>query len=56
MKDKSQAEKTAAERQVELLSTALGSAPSANGYWLNASGKTYPSFYPKGLTVSPFNA
>lgn len=32
MKDKSQAEKTAAERQVELLSTALGSAPSANGY------------------------
>lgn len=48
--------KTAAERQVELLSTALGSAPSANGYWLNASGKTYPSFYPKGLTVSPFNA
>ena len=56
MKDKSQAEKTAAERQVELLSTALGSAPSAKGYWLNASGKTYPSFYPKGLTVSPFNA
>ena len=56
MKDKSQAEKTAAERQVELLSTALGSAPLANGYWLNASGKTYPSFYPKGLTVSPFNA
>lgn len=56
MKDKSQAEKTAAERQVELLSTALDSAPSAKGYWLNASGKTYPSFYPKGLTVSPFNA
>ena len=56
MKDKSQAEKAAAERQVELLSTALGSAPSANGYWLNASGKIYPSFYPKGLTVSPFNA
>lgn len=56
MKDKSQAEKAAAERQVELLSTALGSAPSAKGYWLNASGKTYPSFYPKGLTVSPFNA
>ena len=50
MKDKSQAEKAAAERQVELLSTALGSAPSAKGYWLNASGKTYPSFYPKGLT------
>lgn len=48
--------KTAAERQVELLSTALGSAPSAKGYWLNTSGKTYPSFYPKGLTVSPFNA
>ena len=43
MKDKSQAEKTAAERQVELLSTALDSAPSAKGYWLNASGKTYPT-------------
>ena len=52
MKDKSQAEKAAAERQVELLSTALGSAPSAKGYWLNASGKTYPSFYPKGYSKS----
>ena len=56
MKEKSQAEKIAAERQVELLSSALGNAASAKGYWLNASGKTYPRFYPKGLAVSPFNA
>lgn len=56
MKEKSQAEKIAAERQVELLSSALGNAASAKGYWLNASGKTYPRFYPRGLAVSPFNA
>ena len=56
MKEKSQAEKIVAERQVELLSSALGNAASAKGYWLNASGKTYPRFYPKGLAVSPFNA
>lgn len=56
MKEKSQAEKIAAERQVELLSSALGNAASAKGYWLNASGKNYPRFYPKGLAVSPFNA
>lgn len=56
MKEKSQAEKIAAERQVELLSSALDNAASAKGYWLNASGKNYPRFYPKGLAVSPFNA
>ncbi len=56
MKEKSQAEKIAAERQVELLSSALGNASSAKGYWLNASGKKYPQYYPKGLAVSPFNA
>lgn len=56
MKEKSQAEKIAAERQVELLSSALGNAASAKGYWLNASGKNYPRYYPKGLAVSPFNA
>ena len=27
-----------------------------NGYWLNASGRTAPRFYPKGPEVSPFNA
>mgnify|MGYP002516318341 FL=1 len=56
MKEKSQAEKIAAERQVELLSSALDNAASAKGYWLNASGKNYPRYYPKGLAVSPFNA
>lgn len=41
---------------MELLSSALGNAASAKGYWLNASGKNYPRYYPKGLAVSPFNA
>ena len=26
------------------------------GHWLNASGKLYPKLYPKGFSVSPFNA
>ena len=26
------------------------------GHWLNASGKGYPRFYPKGVSVSAFNA
>ena len=56
MKEKSEAEKIAAEKQVELISSALGNAASAKGYWLNASGKTYPRYYPKGLAVSSFNA
>ena len=56
MKEKSEAEKIAAGRQVELISSALSGAASGNGYWLNAAGKTYPHYYPKGLAVSPFNA
>lgn len=56
MKEKSQAEKSAEEKQIALLSTALGQAANARGHWLNAAGKSYPRFYSKGVSVSPFNA
>lgn len=56
MKEKSAIEKNAAEKQVELLSSALGNAAEAGGYWLNTGGKQYPRFYPKGVAVNPFNA
>ena len=55
MKEKSPIEKNAEKKQVELLSKALNGASSANGYWLNASGKGYPKFHPRGVAVSPFN-
>ena len=56
MKEKSDFEKRAAEKQVSLIIEALTSAVNANGHWLNASGKLYPKLYPKGFSVSPFNA
>ena len=56
MKEKTLQEKNAAERQVELLTTALDSAKANNGYWMNIDGKRTPQFYPKGCAVSPFNA
>ena len=56
MKEKSQVEKNAEEKQISLLSAALGEAAHANGHWLNAAGKSYPRFYSKGVSVSPFNA
>lgn len=55
-KDKSPQEKAAVEREMELLSGALNGAAISGGYWLNASGRTAPRFYPKGPEVSPFNA
>lgn len=55
MKEKSQIEKNAQEKQVALLSTALNEASNAGGHWLNATGKDYPKFYPRGVAVSPFN-
>ena len=55
-KDKSPQEKAAVERETELLSGALNGAAISGGYWLNASGRTAPRFYPKGPEVSPFNA
>lgn len=56
MKEKTEYEKRAADKQVSLLCDALTSAVDANGHWLNASGKLYPRLYPKGFAVSPFNA
>ncbi len=56
MKEKSQTEKSAEEKQSALLFTALGEASNAGGHWLNATGKGYPRFYPQGVAVSPFNA
>lgn len=56
MKDKNLQEKNAAERQVELITSALSDAADSKGYWLNAAGKSMPKFYPKGVSVSPFNA
>ena len=56
MKEKSQIEKKAEEKQITLLSTALSEASNAGGHWLNASGKGYPRLYPKGVSVSAFNA
>ena len=55
MKEKSPIEKNAEIKQIDLLSEALNGAPNANGYWMNASGKGYPKFYPHGVSVSPFN-
>lgn len=56
MKEKSKIEKNAEQKQTALLSAALSEALNARGHWLNASGKWYPRFYPKGIAVSPFNA
>lgn len=55
MKEKTPQEQTAAARQVELLSNALNGA-SAEGYWLNVSGRLSPRIYPKGAALSPFNS
>ena len=38
-----------------MLSTALNEASNAGGHWLNAAGKGFPKFYPRGVAVSPFN-
>ena len=56
MKEKSQIEKNAEEKQIALLSTALREASNAGGHWLNASGKRFPRLYPQGVSASPFNA
>ena len=56
MTEKNEQEKMAAERQVELLSSALDKAVENGGVWLNSKGKTAPQFYKKSVTISPFNA
>jgi len=56
MKEKSQIEKKAEEKQADLLSKALNEASNAGGHWLNVSGKGFPRLYPQGVSASPFNA
>lgn len=56
MNEKLPIEKNAAQRQAGLLVQALAGAGDAGRYWLNPSGKAQPRFYPKGVSVSPFNA
>ena len=56
MTEKNQQEKIAAERQVALLVNAFDKAQENGGVWLNKDGKKAPSFYQKGVSVSPFNA
>ena len=56
MKELTNSEKASASRQIELLSDAFNTALNAGGYWLNATGKKYPKFYPQGVAVNPHNA
>ena len=56
MKERTPSEKNATKRQAELLSDALTGALDNKGIWLNKDGKTAPKLYPKGISVSPFNA
>lgn len=54
--EKSSTAQPAAQRQIELLATALEQSKETDGLWLNPAGKTMPRFYSKGPTVSPFNS
>ena len=56
MKEKSPREQSAANQQTALLINALNGAAASTGYWLNAAGRSLPRFYPKGVSVSPFNS
>ena len=56
MQEKNPQEKAAADRQAELIINALERARANNGVWLNPQAKTAPRFYPRGVTVSAFNA
>ena len=56
MQEKNPQEKAAAEKQAELIINALERAKTNGGVWLNPQEKTAPRFYPRGVTVSAFNA
>ncbi len=56
MKEKSEAEKIAANRQVELLTEALEQAKANGGVWLNPDRKLGPILHRKEVGVSGFNA
>ena len=53
---KNQAEQKAAARQIALITAALTKSLLMRGIWMNHDRKLYPSFYPKGPAISPFNA
>lgn len=48
--------KTGAERQAEVLVSALERASEKDGILLNAKPKTMPRFYDKSLRITPVNA
>lgn len=56
MKEKSPQEEKTAIRQVQMINEALTNAKGNGGVWLNHAGMMAPRIYPKGPTVSPFNA
>ncbi len=56
MKEKTPQEEKAAIRQVQMINEALNNAKGNGGVWLNHAGMMAPRIYPKGPTVSPFNA
>ncbi len=56
MKEKTQSEKIAANRQVELLTTAMEQAKANGGVWLNADRKLGPMLHRKEVRVSGFNS
>ena len=47
MKEKSEQEQRAAEKQVELISDALNSAKDNAGFWMNQGRIMPPRLYPK---------
>jgi len=56
MRQKTEQETMAAERQINLLVDALEKAKTNGGVWLNPEGHPRPKMYPNGVNVSPFNA
>lgn len=56
MKEKTAAEQNAANKEVDLISAALEKAKINGGYWLNTTSRMPPKFYPKGVSISAFNA
>ena len=56
MADEKVIQKSGIERQTEILAAALEKAQTNGGVLLNASQKSYPRLFDKGMIVSPANA
>jgi len=56
MKEKTPQEQTAAARQTDLLYSALETAATSDGYWLNVKGRMMPRIHGHAGMTSPFNA